>query len=508
MNKNQLKQGVMLSYLSLFMGNLISIVYTPVMLRLLGKSEFGLYTLANSVIGYLGLLSFGFSGAYIRYFSRFKAENNKKGISVLNGLFISVFLLAGALALIFGCVLASNSSVLFGSKLSGGELGRIKIIMYMLAVNLAVSLPSGLFSSYVTAHERYIFQKTVNLIKIVVNPFVTLPVLLLGCGSVGFTAVSVVLSLALELANIVFCFKRLKMKFSFRFTREDFALLKEIAVFSSFIFINIIVDQINWNVDKFLLGIYKGTGDVAVYGLAAQLNSYYLNLAVTISAVFAPRINMLAAKGNDGEINSLFRSVGRLQFAVLSFALIGFAFLGRAFISFWAGEGYGETYAIFLILSIPVTVSLIQNLGIEILRAKNLHRFRSLAYLVIALLNIGASIPLCKVAGGTGCALGTAAAFVIGNGFIMNCYYGRRAGLDILKFWREIAGFFPALAAAAGGALLLRLVISVEKPVGFIVFGVLFSLIFAACMWLFGLNEYEKALISKPLAKIFGRLRT
>ena len=42
--------------------------------------------------------------------------------------------------------------------------------------------------------------------------------------------------------------------------------MKEMTVFSSFIFINMVVDQINWNVDKFILGRFRGTVSVAVYG--------------------------------------------------------------------------------------------------------------------------------------------------------------------------------------------------------------------------------------------------
>lgn len=55
---NQLKLGAALSYVSLGVGNVISILYTPIMLRLLGQSEYGLYNLSNSIIGYLPVLDY------------------------------------------------------------------------------------------------------------------------------------------------------------------------------------------------------------------------------------------------------------------------------------------------------------------------------------------------------------------------------------------------------------------------------------------------------------------
>ena len=41
-NLNQLKAGAALSYISMGLGYLVSIIYTPIMLRLLGQSEYGL----------------------------------------------------------------------------------------------------------------------------------------------------------------------------------------------------------------------------------------------------------------------------------------------------------------------------------------------------------------------------------------------------------------------------------------------------------------------------------
>ena len=83
MRINQLKAGAILSYISMGLRYLVSIVYTPIMLRLLGQSEYGLYNLVSSVVAYLGVLNFGFGSAYIRYYSRYKVKDDREKISVL-----------------------------------------------------------------------------------------------------------------------------------------------------------------------------------------------------------------------------------------------------------------------------------------------------------------------------------------------------------------------------------------------------------------------------------------
>ena len=51
----------------------------------------------------------------------------------------------------------------------------------------------------------------------------------------------------------------------------------------------------------------------------------------------------------------------------------------------WGGKGYEDSYYVALWLIIPVTVPLIQNLGIEIQRAKNKHQARAVVYFFIAI---------------------------------------------------------------------------------------------------------------------------
>lgn len=84
---NQRKAGVILSYAGQFAKIFISIIYTPVMLRLLGQSEYGLYQLVYSVVSYLSLLSLGFSSSYMRFYSRYKAQKDEDGVARLNGMF-------------------------------------------------------------------------------------------------------------------------------------------------------------------------------------------------------------------------------------------------------------------------------------------------------------------------------------------------------------------------------------------------------------------------------------
>ena len=208
----------------------------------------------------------------------------------------------------------------------------------------------------------------------------------MGYGSKGMVSVTTFLTFLLLVSNMFYCFKKLHIRFEFH--GLQIGLLKEMWVFTFFIFLNQIIDQVNWSVDKFLLGRFWEPL-LQHYGVSGQINTMYQQFSTSISNVFVPKVNRIVAESNDDEqLTKLFTKVGRIQFMVLGLILSGFIFLGSPFVKVWAGDGYGASYDVALLLIIPVTVPLVQNLGIEIQRAKNMHKARSIVYLFIAIANV------------------------------------------------------------------------------------------------------------------------
>ena len=498
---DQKKAGVLLSYGQTVLSTIISLVYTPVMLRLLGTSEYGTYTLVSGFISNLSLMSFGLGSAYVRYYSRAKVQEGEDGVAHINGMFMVIFLVISAMSLLVGGVLVANVQNIFGAKLTAHEIETARVLMALLVVNIAVSFPCSVFSSYITANERFLFQRVINMIRTVLNPIVMLPLLLMGLGSVALVVVTLVLSVVTDAFNIWYCRRKLSMRLTFG--HFDFALLREMGCFSFFIFLNMIIDQINWTVDTTLLGIISGTAATAIYGVGAQINSYYKTLSTSISGVFVPQINRIVAEGQgDDRLTSLFTRVGRIQFLLLMLVLTGFVFVGEPFIDAWGGGEYAGAYPIALMLMVPVTLPLIQNLGIEIQRAKNMHQFRSKVYFFMALGNVLVSIPLGMRYGGLGCAMGTAISLIIGNGFVMNWYYQTHIGLDMKYFFRSILSMVPAMVPPALLGLLAVRLHTFSGYSGVLTFAVPYTAVYALCVYRWAMNDEERGMVRGMLRRL------
>ncbi|MDD6594883.1 MAG: oligosaccharide flippase family protein [Sharpea porci] len=504
MKINQRKAGVILSYLGEIVKIVVNLAYTPIMLRLLGQSEYGLYQLVYSVVSYLSLLSLGFGSSYLRFYSRYRAENDEDGIAKLNGMFMMIFCVISLICIFSGVIMIKNIRSIFGTGLTDAEYSTAKILMGLLIINLAITFPNSVFNCSITAHEKFLFQKLLILLQNLFSPFLTLPLLILGYGSIGMVSVTTVLTLTLLLTNAFYCFKKLRISFCFHGFK--IGLLKEMWFFTFFVFLNQIIDQINWSVDKFLLGRLAGTSAVAVYGVGGQINTMYQSFSTSISNVFVPKVNRIVAETNDNnELTKLFTKVGRIQFMVIALILSGFLFFGRAFVSIWAGDGYDTSYSVALLLIVPVTIPLIQNLGIEIQRAKNMHKARSVIYMIIAIANVFISIPLIKIMGPAGAALGTAISLIVGNIFFMNWYYQKRIGLDVIYFWKQIFSFIPALIAPCIVGILLMKYVNITGVVKLGLYAVVYAIVYELSMYFLGMNDDEKALVVGPIKKIIHK---
>ncbi len=497
----QRKLGIVLQYMQMGISILVSLLYTPVMLRMLGQNEYGIYSVSSSIISYLSLLSLGLGSSYIRFYSMYKNQDNGEKVKSLNGMYFSVFVVIGLIALGAGLAMSFNAGAFYNDSYTVDEIGIAKVLMIFLSINLAISFPSSVFVSYISSQERFIWQKIVNMASTVVSPCANIILLYCGFGSIGMVVTSTCVSILVSVANVWFCFRKLNMKMSFR--SFDWRLFKNIFVFSFFIALHQVIDQVNWQTDKIILGKLATGSAVAVYSVAASINNMYLQFSIAISSVYAPKVNAVVAENGpncNDELVDLMIKVGRLQFFVINLILTGFIFFGQYFISRWAGEGYENSYIIALLLIVPATLTLTENLALEIRRAKNMHKVPTFVMLGASVLNVAISIWFAYLWGEVGVAIGTTISLVL-NFFFVNIYYALRIKLNMVRFFKKVYIALPSLAVpCVCGALMMVF----WKPTSLTIFAVqivIYTLIYGASVALIGLNKNEKKVVFAFLMK-------
>ena len=291
MGKGQREKGIVLSYVNMAVNFIIGIIFTPFMLRILSDSEYGLYSIASSVVAYLSLLDLGLGNSMIRFTAKYRAQGDKEGEERVNGMFFAMFAVLGVLSLIIGAVLCLNMDIFFKRTFTPDEIHRAKVIFLILLVNTCVSLVTTAFSAIVNSNERFVFNRTFNLVTNIIKYSAEAIVLASGFQSVGMTVTAVTVSIASKAVPMWYCFKVIKAKF--RFDKFDKEVFKSIMNYSFFIFINIFVEQLYANTDKIILGSVIGTVAVAVYQVSANLQKDFSQFSASIGGVFLPMLTAI-----------------------------------------------------------------------------------------------------------------------------------------------------------------------------------------------------------------------
>lgn len=500
---NQLKAGVLLSYATLLTSLVVTLIYTPYMLKMIGQSEFGLYSLVGSIVAYLTIFDGGFGNAIVRYTAQFRALGKIDAQYSMFGMFVILYFVIGLAIGALGLYFYYQVDTLFADSMTDLELDKIRTMILITLFNLVLTLPLSIFGSIITAYERFVFHKTIQIARIVLNAAAMVAILEMGFKAVGMIVVVTIFNVLTLVTHCWYCFVRIKIKLYFY--NFQWSLLKGMAIYSFYIFLTIIVDRLFWSTGQFVLGVQVGSASIAIFAVAIQLQAIYMSFSLAISSVFLPKMTALVTGGASQKcMSDLFIRTGRLQFSVMSFILCGFILFGKPFVLIWAGEEYGPVYVITLLFFIPLTVPLIQNLGVTILEARNQMKFRAYLYLVIALFSLILQVKLTYLYGVIGTAISISIALVVGNAIVMNIYYFKKQKLDILRFWREISRMAVSPIIITGTAYLVMQDHSIDNVEELVIWIITFSVAYFCAFWVISLNQNERDLVGRPVKRVLS----
>ena len=501
---NQRKLGIFLSYLNISLQVIIGLLYVPILLHFIGKSEYGLYQLMGSLIAYFSIMDFGLSAAVIRFYSKYRALKDRMGMENILAISVRGYGAVTILALAIGFICYSFLDVIFAGSMTLSEVNEAKQIFLLLLLNIVITLSTMVFRSVINAHERFFFLKGMETVQLIMQPILVVLVLQHHPNAFSVAAVQTVLNIVLSGARVYYCFHKLHVRIHFHYwNHELFSEFKKLALS---VFAVSLIDQVFWKTNQIILGIISGTTAVAIYSIASLIYMNYMALSTAISGVYLPHVTgMVARKEPVGKLSELFIQIGRWQYYLLALVATGFIIFGKQFIYMWAGPGFEDSYIITLLIIIPFTVDLIQNIGLAILQAMNRYDFRARIYFLTGVLNLILAIPLGIQYGGKGCAVATGISMIIGNGFIMNWYYAKEIHLAIASFWKQIG----KISLITGICLMIGYIVNnyllAQGGIGnFVLKAVAYTILYMVMIYLFAMKQSERKKIQAVLSKFHG----
>lgn len=489
-----------MSYINIILQTVVNILYVPILLYYVGKSEYGLYQLIGSLIAYFSVMDFGLGSTIVRFYTKYKTLNDK--LNMENILAISVFAygIISIFIFIIGIVIYFNIEYIFSNSMNEYEIGLSQELLLLLLFNLVVSLTTTIFRSVINAHEKYFVLKGLETITLVLQPVLIILILQKYPNVFVVALIQTILNVLFSIVRGYYCFVKLNMTIKFHYWNKS--LYKEFRKLTLSVFIVSIVNQIFFKTNQVILGIVSGTVAVAIYSIAAIIYMNYMALSVAISGVYLPHVMEIIAKNQPKKILSdLLITIGRWQYFLLAAVCSGFFIFGKYFLTVWAGKDFLDAYIITLMIIIPFTIDLIQNIGLSILQAQNKYDFRARVCFCMGIFNLCLAIPLAKMYGGIGCAFATGLSMFIGNGLIMNWYYLKITKLDIVLFWKNIGRITIGVIIITIIGYIFNGIIEDKNIIVFVMKLLVYALLYISIMYKFFMNIEEKSKIKSLVLK-------
>lgn len=486
------KAGAILGYVQIVLQSVIGIIYVPLLLKKIGQSEYGLYQIVASVISYVAILETMFSATVLRNYSVYLANQDIKRMENLLFTARRIFRMLSVLILAVSVPAGAGIYIFYRDTFVTSELYEMLAMYSILILNLLISVNNYIYLACITAHQKFLFLKTVSIASSILQPAAVIAVICVYPYAAVIVAVQVVLNVVVSLLRFFYCRKKLGVVVRQHKDVKD-GLLKELALFSMGIFLAAIADQIFWKTDQIILGRTHGTTAVAIYAVGAQLFNMYMSLANGIGGVLLPTVIQKVNTEGISAVDVFFRKIGRIQAIIMVLLVSGFMVLGKDFIELWVGPGYETAYWVALCLMIPYLIDILQGTGLAILQALNQYSFRAKCMFIVASINVVLTVIMVQKIGIIGAAISTAIAIFVGPGLIMNWFYWKKIGLDIKRFWKEVAPILLFGIVFCFLSTIIRNHLHTCGWIGFIFNAVLFTVCYVISAYYTVLNPFERS---------------
>jgi polysaccharide biosynthesis protein len=494
------KKGAILSYIQVVLSVAVSVIYVPVLLRYLGQSEYGLYQIVGSFFSYISVFESCMSTGVLRNYCNALGSQDKEAADVTLSMAKVIYRVMAALMVVAGVIVLFAFRSFYASSFTASELKESSAILLLLFANMMVTLLGSVYLTILTGHEKFTFLKVLAIIIQVAQPFFVILCVRKIPYAITVSTVIVVFNVLTVLMRYLYVTRKLKIRIVKK--KRNRKVIGEIVGLSATILLGCIADQIFWKTDQVILGKLFSTTVVAVYSVGAQIYMMYMQFGTQIASVFYPKVSILYQEENGlQKVSDLFIRVGRATFFVILLVLSGFIIFGREFLLVWVGEGYEAAYWVAIIVMLPFSVDLAQNLGLCILQVKGQYGFRAKIYLLSALLNIITTVLFARRIGITGAALSTGISMFLTSGLIMNWFFQKRVGLNMIKFWKTTIGIISLAVLLTGAACFIKGMIW-HDPVSVIQLGLgilLYTIVYGAVMFLFAADPAERELLQRFL---------
>lgn len=442
MSIGNIGKGAIISYVAIFVNIAISFFYTPWMIRQIGMSDYGLYSLILSFISYF-LMDFGLQQAVQRFIAKYRAENEEEKVAKMVGLTTRVYLIIDFVIFLVLLVCYFFISNIF-TGLTPGEIEKLQGLYVIAAIFSVLNFMFKPMAGAMLAYEYFVEEKLLEMLNKVGTLALVCVALLMGADVYALVLINGAVALLSSLLKFV-VFKR-KSKLRIQWGYYDKGELKSIFSFSMWTFGISLAQRLRISLIPTILGIVSNSTEIAVFALSVSLDGMIYTLSSALNGLFLPKVARIAINQDRDSIECLMVKVGRLQLYIIWLIFSGFCIFGSQFINLWVGDAFHNAYYILICGILIQPILLTEHIANDVVYVENKVRYTGTMIFTTSLIGLVLAIFFAKSLGALGAGFGSGIGLVI---YIiwLNFFYKNNLKLNLQRFFAQCHGkILPCLA--------------------------------------------------------------
>lgn len=349
-SEKQIKYGAILSYVSIFLNICAGVMYTPWMVKQIGQSQYGLFTLANSLIS-LFMIDFGLSAATSKFVSEYHVANDEKKVNSFLGAIYKLYFFVDSIIFLALIIVFFFLDTIY-TNLTPNELKVFKVVYCIAALYSVVSFPFITANGILTAYEKFIQQKFADVLYRMLTIALMILALLNGYGLYSIVTINALCGLIIIIYKLLVIKRCTPVKVDFN--NSSNGVYKEVFGFSVWTTVASIAQRLVFNITPTILGMVSGSAEIAVFGIVTTIEGYAFTITNAINGMFMPKISKIYSEEKSNKnILDLMVKVGKFQFLLNGLIIVGFITVGKQFIELWMGNDYIKAYFGICLVLIP-----------------------------------------------------------------------------------------------------------------------------------------------------------
>lgn len=325
-------------YFKIVVTTLISLVSVPLVLKAMGESDYGTYTLVGGVIALLAFLKSSMVVSTQRFLSVTLGEGK---IMQLNLVFNTSLVLHLLIGIILILMLELCTPLLFGGILNIPEerLSAARLIYHFMVLTTFMDIISVPFMGVINAKEDMFVFSLIGIAEALLKFFVAIYIGYWGADRLVFYGAGILLislfSMTCNLCFVRYRYKEFVISFIRYFDKNTFRDLLEFTVWNTFGAIAIVGRNQGVAV---IMNLFYGTIVNAAYGIANQINGVLGYFSVTFQKSLNPQL--MKSKGMENEDRLRYLSYVSSKYSTLAMAMLAVPLIMEMeyVLDFWLGN--------------------------------------------------------------------------------------------------------------------------------------------------------------------------